>query len=825
MCKIRTILISTLISFILSLSCSISYGQNFSELLPKKGLFISTNELEWAMGSEVNFYNKQDKSHEYIFSWWDQDLKKESANHSKLIIGSLDTSVFGNLSLTQHKNLISTSIDVNWQKPYDGIYEIKYLKLWWPYFQKAKWLDDIGNEVKDLESFEGKKLMVKSSIGDFTFISNHKFKLELMIRDTIEKDKYNMRDQFLVFKDGSNIISQNEKLKRDFKIVLHKNKKSSTELLNIRCKLYKNEKVHLVPNHKILPTPKKIKFYNGNILLHPMNNLHLNYAEKLLIEKLKIKYSLEEKAYLRLTTFQDSLLGEEYYQIKPTKKGFVIKHNSIEGLNYAIQTLVSASTFNENGVVFPIFEVEDYPSLEWRGIHMFTGPESLKFHKQMYKNVLFPLKANKIILQCEQAEWMRFPELHNSISVPLKDLKSEFDYLRENNVEPIPLIQSLGHMEWFFKPPSTRHLSINPEYPYTLNPFIDEAQRAIKSIWNEAVALLNPTTIHFGLDEIGMIGYNRDKHFQLKIFEKQISYLNQFAKSENLNFMIWGDMGLAPGDAIDATNGINKDFSDQIRKSIPEGIYITDWHYKPSLNKNNYTSSLKLWKENGNLPIASTWFHPENIYGFTHAAIEEGSGTLQTTWADFESSEKNMLKNIEQFGAYILSLDYSWSGKETIPDELKYDPVLEWVNRFYSQPIPINGIDAYELTTNLNFCDISDESVQSSFKTKIIEIDNNTNVDGIQFEGATNKILPEGSLVAEIGLFENDVEKFTFHIKYGSEIRSLNDSRPIYSSLTKSKKNKFTRLIEKTSIDKIIIKQINPAAGLNINQLSVLLNR
>jgi hypothetical protein len=46
------------------------------------------------MGSEVNFYNKQDKSHEYIFSWWDQDLKKESANHSKLIIGSLDTSVF-----------------------------------------------------------------------------------------------------------------------------------------------------------------------------------------------------------------------------------------------------------------------------------------------------------------------------------------------------------------------------------------------------------------------------------------------------------------------------------------------------------------------------------------------------------------------------------------------------------------------------------------------------------------------------------------------------------------------------------------------------------
>ena len=63
---------------------------------------------------------------------------------------------------------------------------------------------------------------------------------------------------------------------------------------------------------------------------------------------------------------------------------------------------------------------------------------------------------------------------------------------------------------------------------------------------------------------------------------------------------------------------------------------------------------------------------------------------------------------------------------------------------------------------------------------------------------------------------------FIFRIKYGTEIRSLNDSRPLYSSLTKSKKNKLTRLIEQTSINKLIVKQINPAAGLNINQLRFL---
>ena len=147
--KIRTIK-STFFIFILSVSCSVSYGQNFSELLPKKGLSISTSELEWAIGSEVNFYNKQDRSHEYIFSWWEQDLIKDSPNHSKLIIGSPNTSVFGHISSNQNNNLISTSIDIDWQKHSDGIYEIKYLKIWWPYFKQAKWLDGIGNEVKNL---------------------------------------------------------------------------------------------------------------------------------------------------------------------------------------------------------------------------------------------------------------------------------------------------------------------------------------------------------------------------------------------------------------------------------------------------------------------------------------------------------------------------------------------------------------------------------------------------------------------------------------------------------------------------------------------------
>jgi len=54
--KIRPIK-STFFIFILSVVCSISNGQNFSELLPKKGLFISTNKLN---KFEIDFFDIKD---------------------------------------------------------------------------------------------------------------------------------------------------------------------------------------------------------------------------------------------------------------------------------------------------------------------------------------------------------------------------------------------------------------------------------------------------------------------------------------------------------------------------------------------------------------------------------------------------------------------------------------------------------------------------------------------------------------------------------------------------------------------------------------------
>ena len=197
----------------------------------------------------------------------------------------------------------------------------------------------------------------------------------------------------------------------------------------------------------------------------------------------------------------------------------LITYSSRQGLQYAMEGL-GQLVYQKNGsLVLKAGQLRDQPKINWRGVHMFTGPTSWAFHKKMFDYVLLPLKMNKTVIQCEQAKWKTAPAVHNSISIGLNDLKNEFTYLRAKQVEPIPLIQSLGHMEWFFKPKENRKLAINPSYPYTLNVFKPEAVLAIHKIWDEALQLLKPTTIHAGFDEIGMIGFNWPREKEIELFQ------------------------------------------------------------------------------------------------------------------------------------------------------------------------------------------------------------------------------------------------------------------------------------------------------------------
>jgi len=394
---------------------------------------------------------------------------------------------------------------------------------------------------------------------------------------------------------------------------------------------------------------------------------------------------------------QDLGLGPEGYEIRISPSSVLLLGQDYAGLLHACTT-VGLLSYAKNGKLFlPTGSMRDWPSIGWRGVHLFGGPTMRDFHAKIGHRVLAPLKFNRIVIQCERTKWDSFPGIETPIFNSREDLKATFDMYRRLHIEPIPLIQSLGHMSWFFENKQNLDLAVNPDFPFTIDPRKPGTKVALEKLWGEAIALLKPKTIHFGLDEIDIRGIRSTPEFTTQLWVAQMPTLAGIARKHSVAPMFWGDKGLAPGQAIDAALGDNHIEAKKRRDALPRNAYIADWHYKNDNKSERYMQSLNLWKFEGFSPIGCGWFNADNIRGFTEACFRASAGYLQTTWAGYESSEEAMLREYRQFAAYVLAADYSWSGRKELPSELRYDPADIFARLYFSEPSPLRESDGTAL--------------------------------------------------------------------------------------------------------------------------------
>lgn len=373
------------------------------------------------------------------------------------------------------------------------------------------------------------------------------------------------------------------------------------------------------------------------------------------------------------------------YRLKVTEKGVTIQASSEEGVRAALHRLAETAwpAPIDGSLRIPFQTVADAPALDWRGVHLFVGPTALGFQGKLIDRVLGPLHFNRVVLQCERTEWKAVKELRGGINMRRTELAALAERYRNAGIDPIPLIQSLGHAEWLLTLPKYRSLAVNPAVPYTIDPNKEEGRKLLQSIWEEAIALIHPQVIHFGLDEIDMRGIEKSPSYTTKLWTTQLPFLNDLAKKFGVESMVWGDKMLAPGEAPDAAHGDNAEEAKARRAALAPGTWIADWHYKEDANPEIFTS-LGLWKSLGHRPVASTWFRPKNIYGMGQAAEKVGGGLLQTTWAGYESSEEAMLREMRQFSAFVDAAYAGWvGGGERAPD-----PQETFSKLFYGEPLP-----------------------------------------------------------------------------------------------------------------------------------------
>lgn len=357
------------------------------------------------------------------------------------------------------------------------------------------------------------------------------------------------------------------------------------------------------------------------------------------------------------------------------------------GTFYGAQTLCQMLDKDAHGVYAHGGCITDYPSLSWRGAHLFVGDHALPFHEKLISRVLARLKMNNLVLQCEQAKWNTLGKAAPPWAMPKADLKADIAYARRYGLTVTPLVNSAGHMPWLFRDPANLPLAEDPQTPYAANVSNPETYRRLFRLYDEVEDTFHSGTLHLGGDEITLRGrfpYRSIGTYPTvaAAFTAHITRLHDHLKAHGIKTMLWSDMLLSPGDAKDGANAPSPAQAAQMRAGLPKGIILTDWHYSA---EDPFTSPLLLRRAGFGPVIGGTWAVPGNITGFSRALTAQNQrGLLQTTWAGYNSSEANLIHDKFQFAAFVLAADCAWNGGQMDVRHLPYDPAQVF-DRLYRQ--------------------------------------------------------------------------------------------------------------------------------------------
>jgi hypothetical protein len=446
---------------------------------------------------------------------------------------------------------------------------------------------------------------------------------------------------------------------------------------------------------RVIPTPKSIQMGDGRFVISADTKLMVVdqsavAAARSLARDVKERFGwtwpiyASEGAHPTTHTilFTAPAVGREMhpegYLIDSTPAGLTVMAQDNPGYFYGAQTLAQLMQVEDETVFVPACRVDDYPTLAFRGVHLFPGKNAMDLHQRLVEHVLARFKMNHLLLEADYTQWETDPKLTVDISVPKEQLGQYVQLARRSFLEPIPLVQSLGHAEWMFKNGRNRDLAEDPDEPYAYSVTNPKTYKFIESVFDETLALFGSSYFHIGHDEVAMRGRypyrDQAKEWgESKLFIYDTNRLHDYLKNKGVGTMMWGDVLLARDESSDgAANAPSAEEAARRRAEVPKDIVICDWHYTPT-DPENYRS-LRVFRDAGFTTIACTWDNPENIRTFAEAAKREGAwGLLQTTWAGYTTTAKTIADQPQQFSAYVLAAEYAWNGGGPKAADLPWD--------------------------------------------------------------------------------------------------------------------------------------------------------
>ena len=205
---------------------------------------------------------------------------------------------------------------------------------------------------------------------------------------------------------------------------------------------------------------------------------------------------------------------------------------------------------------------------------------------------------------------------------------------RRLGLEMIPLIQTLGHLEWLLKHDSYRHLRENGVVS-ELCPLHPDAIPLLKR-WIDEIASLHPDSrfLHLGGDETMHLGTcpKCASHDKMRLYSDHMSKLCAYALKKGLRPMVWADVFL-------------REKRIEFASFLPEGTILVDWHYDgvPPYDSTAALQRSGLTVMGASGVMAGWWEHcyqvqctPEprirNAAGWYRWAAKHNCGVIHTPW-------------------------------------------------------------------------------------------------------------------------------------------------------------------------------------------------
>lgn len=478
------------------------------------------------------------------------------------------------------------------------------------------------------------------------------------------------------------------------------------------------------------------------------------------------------------------------------------------GVYHGAQTLKQLVRRDAGGVYVPGVVVDDWPSLGFRGVHWFGGPQSLPFHQKMIRNILAPLKMNAMVFQADYTQWETQPKVwHAQRSTPKADVKAAAELARKHFIEPIPMVNGMGHAEWLFHNGQNRDFVADPNRPFAYDPTNPRSYEALFGVMQEAIDLFQPIRyFHIGNDEVTAAGQFPPRGVSKSVTDLAVEDTNRrysWLKERGLKTMMWSDMFLHGSEASSAANAPSKKDAVERRAGIPKDIVINDWHYKAGVE--DYRS-LRTWQSDGFPVIGTPWWRWDNIRLMSRQfAGASAMGMLQSTWAGYAMSLE-LVDGPEyyQFVPYLLAAEWFWNGGEPPAQNLRYSPE-DAFQCFWNPPAPVKPARGFAV--DLSTAAPSTKglpalprgrvslggdwwiagpgirlagplSVLEGFPGEVTIPLSGERVSEMRFLWGTVFHGSEGTVVAHIRITYKNGEMVEVPVRYGQDIRALGDTKP-----------------------------------------------